>query len=224
MKQKKSKKKSTKKINKLERLLLALIILFALYDIVIDANNSQIQTKTLSDNKIYQETQKPAREPKNSKIESVTIEEVKKDIPVCSNSKSKTYMDYKKITDTSSKQWHYINESGKIKIENGFLMEGDYIGVALGSYFGEIGTKYIFTLDTGKQIKVVKVEEKADIHTNNGCQQKWDKSVIEFVIDSDMFEKSANGYVYSGNFNNVEQFNGHIEKIEMVIKEEIVKK
>ena len=48
------------------------------------------------------------------------------------------------ITDKTSKQWQYINASGRIKIENGYLMEGEYIGVALGSYFGEIGTKYIF--------------------------------------------------------------------------------
>ena len=128
-------------------------------------------------------------------------------------------MDYKMITDKSSKQWQYINASGRIKIENGYLMEGEYIGVALGSYFGGIGTKYIFTLDTGKQMKVVKIEEKADAHTKNGCQQKWDGSVIEFVIDSNAFEKSANGYVYNGNFNNIEQFNGHIEKIEMVMEE-----
>ncbi len=166
------------------------------------------------------ETQKAVKTAENGEINEDIIKTNIKSIPVCSNSQTKTYMDYKMIMDKSSKQWQYINASGKIKIENGYLMEGEYIGVALGSYFGDIGTKYIFTLDTGKQIKVVKIEKKADTHTKNGCQQKWDGSVIEFVIDSKAFEKSANGYVYNGNFNNIEQFNGHIKKIEMVMEEE----
>ena len=120
------------------------------------------------------------------------------------------------ITDKSSNQYKYINESGRIEIKNGYLMENEYIGVALGSYFGEIGSKYVFTLDTGKELKVVKVEEKADEPTINGCQHKWDSSVIEFVIDSSYFKKSSNGYVFNGNFNNVEEFKGKIIKIEKV--------
>lgn len=141
----------------------------------------------------------------------------KMEIKVCSNSSVKTYMDYKKITNKSSKQWQFIHNSGQINIVNGYLMSGEYIGVALGSYFGEIGSRFIFTLEDGKEIKVIKVEEKADAHTINGCQQKWDNSVIEFVIDSDYFPKANNGYVYSGNFNNLEQFKGKIIKIEKII-------
>lgn len=157
-------------------------------------------------------------EPKEVKKETKPIEPKLENVQVCSISSVKSYMEYSKITNKSSKQWKYINTSGKIKIENGYLMEGEYIGVALGSYFGEIGTKYIFTLDTGKQIKVVKVEEKSDNDTINGCYQKYDKSVIEFVIDTHAFAKSKNGYVNNGNFNNLEQFKGNIAKIERVLE------
>ena len=157
-------------------------------------------------------------EPKEVKIETKPIQPKLKNVQVCSTSSVKSYMEYSKITNRSSKQWKYINASGKIKIENGYLMEGEYIGVALGSYFGEIGTKYIFTLDTGKQIKVVKVEEKSDNDTINGCYQKYDKSVIEFVIDTHAFAKSKNGYINNGNFNNLEQFKGNITKIEKVLE------
>ena len=157
-------------------------------------------------------------EPKEVKKETKPIEPKLENVQVCSTSSVKSYMEYSKITNKSSKQWKYINASGKIKIENGYLMEGEYIGVALGSYFGEIGTKYIFTLDTGKQIKVVKVEEKSDNDTINGCYQKYDKSVIEFVIDTHAFAKSKNGYVNNGNFNNLEQFKGNITKIERVLE------
>lgn len=157
-------------------------------------------------------------EPKEIKTETKPVEPKLENVPVCSTSSVKSYMEYSKITNRSSKQWKYINTSGKIKIENGYLMEGEYIGAALGSYFGEIGTKYIFTLDTGKQIKVVKVEEKSDNDTINGCYQKYDKSVIEFVIDTHAFAKSKNGYVNNGNFNNLEQFKGNITKIERVLE------
>lgn len=211
--------KFKKIIRKLKRIFALFMIAFVIYNGVSYINNEVFGTKTAQDNEIVVEPQKLVKTAKNDKIEGGDINVNVVDIPVCSNSQTKTYMDYKMITDKSSKQWQYINASGRIKIENGYLMEDEYIGVALGSYFGEIGTKYIFTLDTGKQIKVVKIEEKADAHTNNGCQQKWDGSVIEFVIDSNAFEKSSNGYVYNGNFNNIEQFKGHIEKIEMVMEE-----
>lgn len=213
------KNKFKKIIRKLKRIFILLMISFVIYNFVSYVINGQFKTKQAQDNEIVGETQKVVKMARNDEISEDIIKTNIKNIPVCSNSQTKTYMDYKMITNKSSKQWQYINASGKIKIENGYLMEGKYIGVALGSYFGDIGTKYIFTLDTGKQIKVVKVEEKADTHTKNGCQQKWDGSVIEFVIDSNAFEKSANGYVYNGNFNNVAQFKGHIEKIEMVMED-----
>lgn len=206
-----------RKRRKLKKGVKLIFILLVVCTIVIYGNNNNVGTKTAQDNEIVVQTQKVVKTAENDEINVDIIKTNVKDIPVCSNSQTKTYMDYKMITDKTSKQWQYINASGRIKIENGYLMEGEYIGVALGSYFGEIGTKYIFTLDTGKQIKVVKIEEKADAHTNNGCQQKWDGSVIEFVIDSNAFEKSANGYVYNGNFNNVEQFKGKIIKIEEVL-------
>lgn len=211
--------KFKKIIRKLKRIFALFMISIVIYNVVSYINTGAIKTKTAQDNEIVVQTQKHVKTAENDEINVDIIKTNVKNIPVCSNSQTKTYMDYKMITDKTSKQWQYINASGRIKIENGYLMEDEYIGVALGSYFGEIGTKYIFTLDTGKQIKVVKIEEKADAHTKNGCQQKWDGSVIEFVIDSNAFEKSANGYVYNGNFNNVAQFKGHIEKIEMVMEE-----
>ncbi len=195
--------------------------------IILMVENKNLKLKQTNENVELVEQVAMVEEPK--KVETLNVEELKEtkkedsklklqEIKVCSNSSVKSYMEYSKITNKSSKQWKYINTSGKIKIENGYLMEGEYIGVALGSYFGEIGTKYIFTLDTGKQIKVVKVEEKSDNDTINGCYQKYDKSVIEFVIDTHAFSKNSNGYVHNGNFNNLEQFKGNIVKIEKVME------
>lgn len=158
------KNKFKKTIRKLKRIFILLMISFVIYNVVSYVITGQFKTEQAQDNETVVETQKVVKTTENGEINVDIIKTNVKNIPVCSNSQTKTYMDYKMITNKSSKQWQYINASGKIKIENGYLMEGEYIGVALGSYFGEIGTKYIFTLDTGKQIKVVKIEEKADAH------------------------------------------------------------
>lgn len=145
------------------------------------------------------------------------------DIPVISNSSTKTYMSVNAIVDTTSDQWRYINESGNISIDDrGFLVTNDgYIGVALGSYFGEIGTKYKFYLDTGIVIKVCKVENKADIHTTNNGFCHLDGHVIEFVIDPNtdymISNLYSNGYIFQGNFNNSNEFKGSIVKIEKIL-------
>lgn len=136
----------------------------------------------------------------------------------CSTGRAKTYMSYKAITNKTSKQYHYIKDHMKVD-ERGFLRDKDgNIGIALGSYFGEIGNKFQITLETGEILNVVKVEAKADEHTNNGCEQRWDKSVIEFVIDTTVarshFGVSENGYILNGNYNNL--FKGTITKINKV--------
>ena len=67
---------------------------------------------------------------------------------------------------------------------------------------------------------VVKIDEKADAHTVDGCYQYQDHSVIEFVIDTTVaakyFGHISNEYILDGNFNNFELFNGDIVKIELV--------
>lgn len=137
-------------------------------------------------------------------------------IELCSTSSVKTYMDYRAITDELSLQYKYIQAYMKVN-DKGLLIDKDgYIGVALGRYYGTIGSKYKITLDTGVILNVIKIEEKADNDTINGCQQKYDGSVIEFVIDTDYFELSDNGYIFNGNFNNNKDFNGNIESIEVI--------
>lgn len=132
----------------------------------------------------------------------------------CSTSNVKTYMDYKAITMVGSKQYQYIQNN--MTISNGLLYDGDYIGVALGSWWGDIGSKWTIELDTGILLNVVKVDEKANAHTYSGCQHRNDSSVIEFVIDSNTVPSEwwgGNGLVFNGNFNNSELFNGNILRV-----------
>lgn len=154
-----------------------------------------------------QQTVVPLEELLNPHVE----EEV--EIKVCSSSSVKTYMDYLKISPTSY-QGKFIRKH--MTAVDGLLYDKDlYIGVALGSYFGPIGSRYTFILDTGIQLNVIKVEAKSDWHTVGGCQQRWDGSVIEFVIDmeSENFPRLSNKHPFNGNFNNAPQFKGNIVKI-----------
>ena len=151
------------------------------------------------------------------------------DVPLPTNEVlcNKTYMDYRKITNKNSNQWKYIHSDAISIDDKGFLVTEDgYIGVALGSYFGPVGSKYIFELDTGKEIKVVKVECKSDRHT---CENNYKAScgdVIEFVIDTKaayMQENIwGNGLIFQGNFNNCENFKGNIIGIKEVVNDEVI--
>jgi|GEM_PF-5006289 len=142
---------------------------------------------------------------------------IKTPVSVLAHYSEKTYMDYRSISNKASQQYKFIQEHMKV-CEDGFLRdEYGNIGVALGSYFGEIGATYEFVLDTGIVLNVVKIDEKADKDTKKGFYQKVDHSIIEFVVDTKSKElskhKSKNGYIWSGNFNNCPDFNGKVSEI-----------
>lgn len=148
------------------------------------------------------------------------------EIPSCSSSSTKTYMDYRKITSKGSTQYKYIQDYMTVDEETGLLLDEDgFIGVALGSYYGSIGDRYYITLDSGVILPVVKIEEKANAETDNGCYHYSDNSVIEFVIDTDIaaeyFGRAGNNLIRSGNFNNDDNFKGKITKVEKVTGEKI---
>ena len=137
-----------------------------------------------------------------------------KDVMVCSTSSSKTYMSHTLI-NRNSIQGRYID--AHMVVRDGFLYDIDgFMGVALGSSFGDIGDRFIFTLSTGVELRLVKIERKSDDHTFNGCEQRWDNSVIEFVIDpaTTKIAKASNGYFAQGNFNNLKEFRGDIVRVQ----------
>lgn len=147
------------------------------------------------------------------------------ELELCASNSSKTYMDYRAITARNSKQYQFIHNNLTVDETTGFLYDEDgFIGVALGSYFGEIGDRFYFTLDSGIVLPLVKCESKADKDTDgSGCYHPRDNSVIEFVIDKDValeyFGRLSNSYILNGNFNNYSLFNGEIVKIEKVLDE-----
>lgn len=132
-------------------------------------------------------------------------------------------MDYRKITDKTSNQYRLI-WSDQINLnDKGFLVyDNKWIGVAMGSYFGEIGERFLVWLDGKPEpLKLIIVERKADKHTCENNFMAANNDVIEFVIDSkaEYMRQNTheNGLVWSGNFNNCPEFSGNILKIEKVI-------
>lgn len=156
-----------------------------------------------------------------SEINDYQKKYVGEEMELCSSSSSKTYMDYRSINLRESTQYKYIQKYMTVDKTTGLLVDNEgFIGVALGSYFGDIGDRFYFTLETGIVLPVVIIDQKSDSHTYNGCYHRNDNSVLEFVIDSDVasrfFGRYGNGYILQGNFNNYSLFKGEIAKVEKV--------
>lgn len=131
----------------------------------------------------------------------------------------KSYMSYKAITDSSSKQYNLLY-SGNITIcEDGLLRDNDgFIAVAIGTYYTrDVGDRFIATLSSGKKIKLIALDIKADEHTVDGANQYLDGSMIEFIVDTYKISMTYNKASLMGNFDYSDEFNGNIVKIEKVI-------
>lgn len=135
----------------------------------------------------------------------------------------KTYMDYRKITSRSSAQWKILH-SDKVRYDDDGLIrsvDGDYIGVALGSKYGVVGDKFILILQTNSgsthEVKLLKVEEKADKDTTDGYYASH-RDLVEFVIDVDKAKSSYPTAIRMGDFNYSDAFNGKIIGIRQVIE------
>lgn len=80
-----------------------------------------------------------------------------KSVPKIDTSK-KTYMDYR-IISRNSKQGGIVYGDEAWTDEDGLRRWGEYYCVALGSYYGNIGDRFLVETDKGNKFKVVKGEE-----------------------------------------------------------------
>lgn len=111
----------------------------------------------------------------------------------------KPYEDYRAITDSFSTQYELLSRA--YHADNGLLYIDGYLAVALGSKFGEVGTKYYFTMDSGEEIPVIKADAKQDIHTLNG--EGWvgtNGHLMEMIVDTDLLDSDA---MWMGDCNNL---------------------
>lgn len=127
------------------------------------------------------------------------------------------FMDYRALTDTTSKQWElqqyaWTDSDGFRRINN------DYC-VALGTVYGEIGDRFIITTDEGNTYTAIMSDVKGtdavfydDIHSwyhyaGNGC------NVVEFVVQTEYLPSAV---TISGSCGAVDYLSGNIVNIERV--------
>lgn len=109
----------------------------------------------------------------------------------------KPWMCYTAVTDTSSKQWELLQQAEADA--DGLLWIDGHLCVALGSKWGEVGTRYTFTMSGGRQLPIIKADEKQDAHTAGG--EGWtgtDGHVMELIVDSNQLNSEA---MYTGDCN-----------------------
>lgn len=122
------------------------------------------------------------------------------------------------IVDRTSQQYKLLYSGNITHSNDGLLYYEDYVCVALGSRFGNIGDKFLITLDNGKQFKVIKLDEKSNEHTVNNCHHLSDGSLIEFVIDINKAAQYYDMVITMGDFNHEDKFNGNIVKIQREVE------
>lgn len=102
------------------------------------------------------------------------------------NSQKMTFMDYRAITNKESNQYKFQQRDDVWVDEYGFLVQNsEWYVVAMGSYWGKIGDKFIIHLENGEIISCVLGDIKSDRHTDGkNYAHASDGHVVEFLIDS----------------------------------------
>lgn len=96
----------------------------------------------------------------------------------------KGYMDYRTITDKSSKQ--YLLRRVSYTDDQGFRMiNGKYL-VAVGKFYAtEVGKELRVTLSSGTTIECIVGDIKAEAHTDENMQYvPGTTNIIEFIVDT----------------------------------------
>jgi hypothetical protein len=113
------------------------------------------------------------------------------ELPANASGDFKTYMDYKKITNQTSKQW-YLQQLSYTD-EKGFRMfNGRYL-VAVGTYYAyEVGKELLITLDSGIIIEAIVGDIKMDKHTDENNQYvPINGNIVEFIVDTSVMNKKV---------------------------------
>lgn len=135
------------------------------------------------------------------------------ELPTEATAEFKTYMDYRKIKDKTSKQWN-LQQLATTNEEGFRVFNGRYL-VAVGTYYAnEVGKELKITLDNGFVFYAMVGDIKKDIHTDANNQYiPMNGNIIEFIVDADKLDPLTKKL---GNVSN-SGFEGKIAMIEEVI-------
>lgn len=206
----------TKREIKIYRLALVITVAILIIALVVNilclpflmSNKSKDETGTVKDEPIVLEsiTNDVKTEPNPSLIyQNPDKEPFYETMPICSTTSTfKSWMDYRKITSTSSRQWKY--QQIATTDDSGFRKIDEYYMVAMAKQYGPVGTKYLISFSGGSQIYAM----IGDIKGGTTCTHP-DKSMLEFIVD---IETLLPIIKRSGNVNKV--FEGTIIEIRKV--------
>ena len=122
----------------------------------------------------------------------------------------KSYMDYRCIRNRSSRQYK-LQKKAVTNKKNGLRMIDGRYCIALGSYYTRrIGAKVDLVMSSGKVIKCITADMKADKDTVNNHRQHPDGSVAEFVVDTRALSRKVRRM---GDVSYISLFKGSIKKI-----------
>lgn len=116
-------------------------------------------------------------------------------------------MDGAKVTDKTSDAYKLIS---KLSIEDGHYRDGEYVAIALASFYGNVGDKFRITLSSGQVFYGIMVDTKQDIHVDENYSHITDGSVIEFVVDTktlnpDILRLGSLDTIYRGSITSIER-------------------
>ena len=113
------------------------------------------------------------------------------DYGVPNNNTMKTYMDFRTITSTNSRQYK-LQQTLAYTDDNGLRMVNGRYCVAVGSYYTSTIGQYIdIELENGKVIRGILADCKDDKHTDSTNRINPNGSVIEFVVDIRALDSTA---------------------------------
>lgn len=148
-----------------------------------------------------------------NEIDIITSEfNIIKTYDVPSGHSFKSYTNYKLLSKSSLQgklqQQAYTGETG-------IRMVDDYYCAALGTYYnGNIGDKFLVTLSTGNQFKMILCDVKSDAHTDSKHQYtRSNGCVIEFYVD---YSVLSNTVKRMGNISYIDGFEGDIVLIQKI--------
>jgi len=128
-----------------------------------------------------------------------------------SGDKSKTFMDYRTITDRSSNQYKlqlraYTNDDNGLR-----MLRGRYM-VAIGSYFDcRVGQFIDVVLSDGEILECIVGDAKQDIHTDSQNLHGLYGDTVEFIVDSNVLTDTTD---VIGNISDVsEEFDGKVVEV-----------
>lgn len=132
-------------------------------------------------------------------------------VPSVGWGQKKTFMSFKAITNTRSKQYQLQQQAVTDPNTGIRTIDGDYC-VAIGSGWGcAVGDRILVTLEGGKAFNAIVADAKANAHTNSDNKTTThDGSVIEFVVDIPSLPKAVRT---SGSLGTLEMFSGGVVSI-----------